>query len=183
MASADRRRGRWFIASLAGFAVVSLSAGIVLGPLTVPLRDAVISLVAPQDDSLSAVHRVIVRQIRAPRTLVGFLVGCALAVSGVAMQGLFRNPLASPYVLGVASGASTGAALVILRASGTTFLLPLGAFGGAAAAVVVVYGLARGRDRRTSIFTLILAGVAVGALFSAVTRSATKARATPSTIP
>jgi iron complex transport system permease protein len=101
--------------------------------------------------------------------LLGLLVGSALAVSGAAMQGLFRNPLASPYVLGIASGASTGAALAILFASGSVLILPLGAFVGATAAVLIVYGLARGRDRRTSIFTLILAGVAVGALFSAVT--------------
>jgi len=169
MLESDRRWGRWFVWSLAGLVLASLFAAIVLGPITVPFRDAVISLVAPQDESLSAVHRVIVRQIRAPRALLGLLVGSALAVSGVAMQGLFRNPLASPYVLGVASGASTGAALAILFASGTALFLPIGAFAGAAAAVLIVYSLARGRDRRTSIFTLILAGVAVGALFSAVT--------------
>ena len=101
--------------------------------------------------------------------MLGFLVGAALSVSGAAMQGLFRNPLASPYVLGVASGASTGAAVAILFGSSLPFLLPLGAFGGAAVAVLIVYNLARGKDRRTSIFTLILSGVAVGALFSALT--------------
>jgi iron complex transport system permease protein len=162
-----RRRGRWILLGLVVLAVLSLLAGIVIGPVTIPVRDAFSGLLG--DETVSTVHRVIVRQIRLPRVLLGLLVGSALAVSGVAMQGLFRNPLASPYVLGIASGASTGAALAILFATGSAFLLPLGAFVGAAAAVAVVYGLARGRDRRTSIFTLILAGVAVGALFSAVT--------------
>ncbi len=163
----ERRLGRWVLLGLVILAILSLLAGIVIGPVTIPVRDALAGLLG--DETVSTVHRVIVRQIRLPRVLLGLLVGSALAVSGVAMQGLFRNPLASPYVLGIASGASTGAALAILFASGSAFVLPLGAFVGAAAAVAVVYSLARGRDRRTSIFTLILAGVAVGALFSAVT--------------
>jgi iron complex transport system permease protein len=154
---------------LAGLTLTSLLAGVIAGPLTIPASDVLASLFHPESESLSAVHRVIVRQIRLPRVLLGFLVGAALSVSGVAMQGLFRNPLASPYVLGIASGASAGAALVILFGSGSALLLPIGAFGGAIAAVLIVYGLARGRDRRTSIFTLILSGVAVSALFSAVT--------------
>ena len=162
-----RRLGQWILLGLVVLTVLSLLAGIVIGPVTIPVRDAFASLLG--DETASTVHRVIVRQIRLPRVLLGLLVGSALAVSGVAMQGLFRNPLASPYVLGIASGAATGAALAILFAAGSTYLLPLGAFVGAAAAVAVVYGLARGKDRRTSIFTLILAGVAVGALFSAVT--------------
>ncbi len=164
-----RRLGRWFIWVLCVLVIASLFAGIVIGPVTIPVRDAFASLVNPEAESVSVVHRVIVRQIRLPRVLIGLLVGSALAVSGTAMQGLFRNPLASPYVLGIASGASTGAAVAILFASSFAFVLPLGAFAGAGAAVLIVYGLARGRDRRTSIFTLILAGVAVGALFSAVT--------------
>jgi len=147
----------------------SLLAGIVLGPVVIPFRSAVGSVIGSESVSISAVHRIIVTRIRLPRVLLGLLVGAALAVSGTAMQGLFRNPLASPYVLGIASGASTGAALAILFASSSLLLLPAGAFVGATVAVSIVYGLARGRDRRTSIFTLILAGVAVGALFSAIT--------------
>jgi len=169
MPTPGRWLGRWLVWTLVALVLVSLFAGIVVGPMRIPVHSAFASLFAAQSDSVSAVHRVIVRQIRLPRVLLGLLVGSALAVSGVAMQGLFRNPLASPYVLGIASGASAGAALAILFASGSALLLPLGAFVGAAAAVLIVYGLARGPNRRTSIFTLILAGVAVGALFSAVT--------------
>ena len=84
------------------------------------------------------------------------------------MQGLFRNPLASPYVLGIASGASTGAAISILLGLRGTFLLPLWAFIGGGAAVTVVYRMARD-GKKTSVYKLILAGVAVGAFFSAIT--------------
>jgi len=142
-------------------------AALVIGPVTVPLRDAFGSLFGGHVES--PIHRVIVSHLRAPRATLGLLVGAALAVSGAVMQGLFRNPLASPYVLGVASGASTGAALAILLASSSVLYLPLGAFAGASAAVLVVYGLARGRRGRTSTFVLLLAGVAVGAFFSAIT--------------
>ncbi len=164
-----RRVARWGVWILAGLVPISLLAGIIVGPVMIPARDVAGSLIDSASDSVSPIHRVIVRRIRLPRVLLGFLVGSALAVSGVAMQGLFRNPLASPYVLGIASGASTGAALAILLAASSILFLPLGAFIGATVAILIVYGLSRGKDQRTSIFTLILSGVAVGALFSAAT--------------
>ena len=164
----SRRIGGWLVWVLVGVAACAVVAGVATGPVTIPVRDVLGSLFSASE-RVSPAYRTIVAQIRLPRVLLGLLVGSALAVSGVAMQGLFRNPLASPYTLGIASGASTGAALAILFASGSAVALPGGAFVGAAAAAAMVYGLARGRDRRTSIFTLILAGVAVGALFSAVT--------------
>jgi iron complex transport system permease protein len=80
------------------------------------------------------------------------------------MQGLFRNPLASPYVLGVASGASAGAALIIVLDLVTTFTLPAGAFLGGIVATAAVY-----KFSTKSIYTLILAGIALSALFSAIT--------------
>lgn len=169
MSTRKRRFGRWLFAGLPLLVAGSLLAGIVIGPVMVPFRSAVGSILGSESESISSVHRIIVTRIRVPRALLGLLVGSALAVSGTAMQGLFRNPLASPYVLGIASGASTGAALAILFASSAVLVLPAGAFAGAALAVLTVYALARDRDRRTSIFTLILAGVAVGALFSATT--------------
>ncbi|MBU0595635.1 iron ABC transporter permease, partial [Candidatus Bipolaricaulota bacterium] len=169
MSTRQRHLGRWLLVGLPLLVVGSLLAGVVIGPVMIPFRDAVGSVFGSESESITSVHRIIVTKIRVPRVLLGLLVGSALAVSGTAMQGLFRNPLASPYVLGIASGASTGAALVILFASNAVFVLPAGAFVGAALAALIVYALARGRDRRTSIFTLILAGVAVGALFSAIT--------------
>jgi len=169
MRSKTRRATHWILGGLAVVLVASMGAGIVIGPVVIPLRPIVTTLFGGPGEGLTAVQEVILWQIRAPRVVLALLVGAGLAVSGAAMQGLFRNPLASPYILGVASGASTGAALVILFASSFAFPLPVGAFVGAAAAVGIVYGLAQSRNRKLSIFTLILAGVAVGSLFSAIT--------------
>lgn len=137
-------------------------AGAAIGAVAIPVSDVLSVVFGTHSQAVSTTDRLIVTQIRLPRVLLGFLVGSALAVSGAAMQGLFRNPLASPYVLGIASGSSTGATLAILPGLRAVQWLPLGAFFGGALAVSIVYGLARRRDRRTSIFTLILAGVAVG---------------------
>ena len=161
-----RRTAVWLLILLIPASVL---AGVVFGSVRIPIADALGALFGSEADGSSAPFRAIVTAIRLPRILLGLLVGTALAVSGAAMQGVFRNPLASPYILGIAGGASAGAALVIHLAPKVPYLLPLGAFVGGAVAVAIVYGLSRGRDRRTSIFTLILSGVAVGALFSAVT--------------
>jgi iron complex transport system permease protein len=105
--------------------------------------------------------------VRMPRAVVALLVGGGLAVAGAALQGLFRNPLADPGVLGVSSGASLGAVLAISSglAGRAVWALPLAAFLGAAADALVVFGIAarRGRGRLFS-GTLLLVGVAVGAL-------------------
>ena len=165
----SHRLGLWVIWSLLVLLVASVVAGIMVGPVMIPARTVIASLFDVQDDSISAIHRIIVLQIRLPRVLLGLLVGSALAVSGAAMQGVFGNPLASPYILGIASGATAGAAVAILFASGSLLFLPMGAFIGASVAALAVFRLARGSDGRTSVLTLILAGVAIGALFSALT--------------
>jgi len=169
MIASKRRTTRWLLGGLVVLTVVSVLAGIAIGPVLVPIKRILASLLRQETGGLSAMQEVILWQIRLPRVLLGLLVGSGLAVSGVAMQGLFRNPLASPYILGVASGASTGAALAILLAGGIAPLLPVGAFAGAAIAVLVVYGLARPGNHTTEVFTLIMAGVAVGSFFSAIT--------------
>jgi iron complex transport system permease protein len=115
---------------------------------------------------------LILRDIRAPRVLVSLVIGATLGVCGAAMQGIFRNPLASPYLLGVASGANMGAALsIVLGVSGllSGLGLPIGAFLGGLLAVSTVYGLSQARITGEASNTLILAGVALGALFTAVT--------------
>jgi len=169
MHTTRHRALHWLFIGLVGLTAGSMLAGVALGPVGIPVRSMIASLFGDAEHALTAVQRVILLQIRLPRVFLGLLVGAGLAVSGVAMQGLFRNPLASPYVLGVASGASTGAALTILLASGIAALLPVGAFIGASLAVLVVYGLARPGTQRSSMLTLILAGVAVGSFFSAIT--------------
>ncbi|MGD8455138.1 MAG: iron ABC transporter permease [Anaerolineales bacterium] len=115
---------------------------------------------------------VIVLDIRLPHTLLIALTGAALAGSGAAYQGLFRNPLADPYLIGVASGAGLGAVFVMALHWPETLLgfyfIPLGAFLGAILTVVLVYSMAR-VGRTVPLTTLILAGVAVGAFASALT--------------
>ncbi|MDH4082341.1 MAG: iron ABC transporter permease [Nitrospira sp.] len=122
-------------------------------------------------DDVADVTRTILEQVRLPRVLLGFLVGCSLASVGVALQALLRNPLADPYVLGVSSGAALGAAVGVLLGVGTTFLaaaaLPACGFAGALMALVVVYRMATDYDR-LPIHSLLLAGVILNAIFTAL---------------
>lgn len=114
----------------------------------------------------------IILSIRLPHTVLVALTGAALASSGAAYQGLFRNPLADPYLIGVASGAGLGAVFVMSLNWPTNrlgfYLVPVGAFVGAIVTVVLVYNLAR-VNGLLPMTTLILAGVAVGAFASALT--------------
>jgi len=108
----------------------------------------------------------IMLQIRLPRIIIASLVGAGLAVAGAGYQGLLRNPLADPYILGVSSGAALGATIVILF-GGSNFLISFFAFLGAIIAVVLVYGIGS-TGTKSTIETLILAGVIVGAFFNAI---------------
>ncbi len=119
-----------------------------------------------------ASYATILLSVRIPHTLLIGLSGAALAGSGAAYQGLFRNPLADPYLIGVASGAGLGAVFVMSMAWPRDllgfYLIPIGAFIGAIGTVLLVYSLAR-VGRMVPLTTLILAGVAVGAFASALT--------------
>jgi len=126
--------------------------------------------------ALAAHERIIIVDIRLPRVLMGMLIGAALAVSGAVMQGLFRNPLADPGLVGVSAGAALGAVSVIvlgptLFASAIAALgiyaLPAAAFCGALATTMLLYGIAT-RGGRTSVATMLLAGIAIAALASAL---------------
>lgn len=122
-------------------------------------------------DGTSDIARTILLQVRLPRILLGFLVGCSLASVGVALQALLRNPLADPYVLGVSSGAALGAAVGILFGVGTTFLaetaLPACGFAGSLVALVVIYRMAATYGQ-LPIHSLLLTGVILNAIFSAL---------------
>ncbi len=131
----------------------------------------------PTDAALGARDRLIVYDIRMPRVLLGVLIGAALAVSGAVMQGLFRNPLADPGLIGVSAGSSLGAVAVIVL--GTSWLapftlalgslaLPIAAFCGGFAVTLVLYRVAT-RQGRTSVATMLLAGIALAALAMALT--------------
>lgn len=122
-------------------------------------------------DGIPATLSTIVLDIRLPRILLAGLVGAALATAGATYQGLFRNPLADPYLIGVAQGASLGAIigfmLPALRFAGLG-LVPLLAFCGALVSAGIVYALAR-VGKTLPMTTVILAGVAVGAFMAAIT--------------
>lgn len=122
------------------------------------------------DGSLQA---MVVRELRLPRMILAALVGSALALSGAILQGLFRNPLADPGLIGVSSGAALGAVSVIVMASWwlnpvPVWLLPMMAFVGALLATLVVWRIAT-RQSGTDVSLLLLAGIAINALVMALT--------------
>ena len=118
--------------------------------------------------STSALNQAIIWDIRLPRVILAGLVGSMLAAGGASYQGVFRNPLADPYLLGVAAGAGLGATIAIVSATQSTYLLPLAAFVGGSAAVVLTYIVGARTGQRSSGSSIVLAGVAVAALFTAV---------------
>lgn len=118
-------------------------------------------------------HEIIFFQIRLLRVLGGALIGAALATAGVLFQGLLRNPLADPYIIGTSSGALFGATLVMIFIPATLSLwgfgiISIAAFLGALGAVLLVYNLAR-VGGKTPVVSMVLAGFAVGAFFTAIT--------------
>lgn len=113
--------------------------------------------------------RSIVWDLRAPRVLLGFLVGGALAVSGAALQALVRNPLADPYLLGLSGGASLGAVLAVSLGIASAWGMPVAAFLGALLTIVAVYRLALVAGNVLDGRVLLLAGVVVGSFAGALT--------------
>ena len=158
-------------AVLAGVVVLATGVGSVPVASAEVLR-AVWRGVAGLSSDARAVTDTIVWDIRLPRVLTAALVGGSLALSGVAFQGLFRNPLADPYLLGVASGAGFGATLVMALSASVPLLarlgVPLMAFGTALLTVVGVVLLAR-QEGRVPTVSLILAGVVLGSSLTAAT--------------
>lgn len=169
-------RGRRRLLGLLAALVVSLVAGTALGAVPVAFGDVVRIIghhlfLLPAEQTWSGPRDSIVWDVRLPRVLLAALVGAGLAVAGMALQAMVRNLLADPYLLGVSSGASTGAAAAILF--GVTLgigehALASSAFVGALAASALVYAVARSAGRVTSV-RLLLAGVAVGYALQAVT--------------
>lgn len=150
-----------------------------LGPVSLPLADtlqAVLRLLGMPLEGGPAVDQaqLILAQIRMPRTLLGLMVGMVLALCGVAMQGLFRNPLADPGLVGVSSGAALGAAVAIVGGAAlgglpefiAPYLLSACAFAGGLAVTALVYRLGR-QDGQTNVATMLLAGIALTALAGA----------------
>lgn len=172
----DRRhRARLALFILLVLLVVMACVSLTAGASDASLWNVVWSFVS--SEPISQRDQLIILDIRLPRILMGILVGSALAVSGVVMQGLFRNPLADPGLVGVSSGAGLGAVSIIvlggsvfapLMAMLGMFTLPLSAFIGGLITTGVLYRVAT-RHGRTSVATMLLAGIALGALAGAVT--------------
>ncbi|WP_396654220.1 FecCD family ABC transporter permease [Metapseudomonas otitidis] len=155
--------------------LLALWLSLALGPVSLPLDATLRALLrlvgVPLDGDGLEQAELILAQIRLPRTLLGLAVGAVLAVSGVAMQGLFRNPLADPGLVGVSSGAGLGAAVAIVGGAAlgglpevlAPYLLSISAFAGGFLITALVYRLGR-RDGQTSVVTMLLAGIALNAL-------------------
>ncbi len=164
------------IALLVIGSVLSLLFSVTTGASDASFLD-VIANVAGSADALNMRDRIIIFDIRMPRAILGFLVGGSLAVSGAVMQGLFRNPLADPGLVGVSSGASFGAVVMIVL--GGTFAapvytlmgiyaLPVAAFAGGLVTTLLLYRIATSNGQ-TSVATMLLAGIALGSLATALT--------------
>jgi iron complex transport system permease protein len=159
-------------ACLAGAALL----GVLVGPVRLGTGGVLAELagrlpLVEVDSGLSERDAAILWQLRLPRVVLGGLVGAMLALAGAAYQGVFRNPLADPYLLGAAAGAGLAATLAIAYGPDTSSwpvdLLPVAAFAGAVAGVVAAYALGRSGGGRTAT-TLILSGVAVASFLTAV---------------
>jgi iron complex transport system permease protein len=155
------------------FLVGALLLGLTIGPVGIGLGSIAASGLSRLPllgvhSPLDAIDEAILWQVRAPRVVLAALVGGMLAIAGSAYQGVFRNPLADPYLLGVAAGAGLGATLAIAYAgAGTGELLPLAAFAGAIVGVAGGYALGRSAGGTGGTGALILAGVAVAAFMTA----------------
>lgn len=158
--------------------LTALLLSVAVGAVTIPLPAqwqilASRLLGLPAGAGLPATYETILFSLRLPHTLLVAVCGAALAGSGAAYQGLFRNPLADPYLIGAASGAGLGAvaAMAVLRTDtlGSMFSVPAAAFLGALALVGVVYWLAYTGPSSAPTTTLILAGIAAGSFASALT--------------
>jgi iron complex transport system permease protein len=156
--------------------LAALLTGLGIGPAPIAPGAIVGSLIAHlgvfhRSNPLNSVDDAILWQIRAPRVVLAALVGAMLAIAGSAYQGIFRNPLADPYLLGIAAGAGLGATLAIAYTNlGTNqgVILPLAAFAGASVAVAAAYLLGRSTGRAYSTTTLVLAGVVIALFMTAV---------------
>ena len=160
----------------AGLAVAAIAvvAGLTIGPVDIAAHRVVLQLLdglpgVTLDSGLSNAHAAIVEQIRLPRVVLGLLVGATLSMSGAAYQGAFRNPLADPYLLGIAAGAGLGATIAITSnlgdGAGALDPVPLAAFAGALIAVTVSFVAGHLGGRSTA--SLILAGIAVASFLTA----------------
>ena len=160
---------------LGGIVILSASLGAVSIPITTTLKiivSKVFGLKLTLDENILSIYETILFKVRFARVVLAVLVGIALSVAGVVYQGIFKNPMADPYIIGVSSGAALGATLAAIVFKGFGMLgfslVPVLAFVGATITIFFVYNLAR-TGTKVPVATLLLAGVAIGALLHAIT--------------
>jgi len=155
---------RALYAALAALVATLFMASLLIGPAGFGPAEALRALFGGQGEAVS----LVMREIRLPRALLGVMVGASLGLSGAALQGYLRNPLAEPGLIGVSSSAALGAVIALQSGAAAAFALalPLAALTGALIAVLLILLLA---GPRGSSLTLILAGIAIGALAGALT--------------
>jgi iron complex transport system permease protein len=172
-ARAERRILRLGLGLLSVGLALSVMVGVSAGSVAIPLDDtaaAVLSRLTGRPTEVPSSTVVILWSVRLPRVLTAVLVGAGLATAGALFQGLLRNPLADPYVIGTSGGAAMGATLVLVVGPriGLGYLpVPAFAFAGALLSVLVVYRVAR-VGARTPVISLLLAGFAMSAMLTAV---------------
>jgi iron complex transport system permease protein len=171
-------RAAWFgpgsarrLVALLALAAVVFAAALLIGTSGVTLSNALAALAGSGDEAA----RSVMLEVRLPRLLAAFGVGGLLAVAGVLLQALFRNPLADPFVLGVSGGAAIGALLAMVAGFSAIFV-QFGAVAGALAAVAVVYLLARGGGTARLLLTGVVIASASGALISVLLAVADSSR-------
>ncbi|MGF1767462.1 iron ABC transporter permease [Enterovibrio makurazakiensis] len=167
---------KWMLLIASTLLYVAMVSSITLGPMDISFSDSLKALIpnALIQSDLPDYVGVIIQQVRLPRTLLAIAVGGILAICGAVMQGLFRNPLADPGIIGVSAGASLGAAIAIVLFGGmightallTLGTVPLFAFLGGALATFAIYYMGT-NSNGTSVTIMLLAGVALGAIAGA----------------
>lgn len=169
----------YFLLSAALLVALSFSLG--LGAMDIPVKDVLVILLRKtglfQGHPVAEQYETVIRIVRLPRVILGVLVGAGLGISGAAVQGIFRNPLAEPGLIGISAGASLIAVAIIALEVGVLaglgnllsyYLLAFGAFAGAGIAAMLVYQISRS-DGRPNVATMLLAGIAINALAGALT--------------
>ncbi|MFD2923732.1 FecCD family ABC transporter permease [Halobacillus naozhouensis] len=155
--------------------VAAWLAGVAVGSLPIPLPviiGAIAEAISPYQSNIDPINISIIVDVRTPRVVLAGLVGASLAIAGASFQGLLQNPLADPYTLGVSSGASVGAVLVLFVGFSfpvfASFTLPIVSICTAVLTLLFVIGFARMLDRTLSIETLILTGIVMGSFLGSV---------------
>jgi len=175
----NKKTGLYILLIVALLISAGLSMG--LGAVQIPLKEVVVILGKKiglfSELPVSTQHEGVLNIVRIPRVILGLLVGAALGISGTAVQGIFRNPLAEPGLIGISAGASLMAVIIIVLEAillvGLSnimgyYIMAFGAFAGAGLAALIVYQISR-TDGKSNVATMLLAGIAINALAGALT--------------